>query len=263
MRVGGAIVMVLAAAACTTVNVDPVPTNGGSGALPAAGSGGSGGSGGSSGSGGGGAGGSTTARAGSGGTGSGSAGGTSPIIGSGANGGSGSDGNDGDAGLGELGDGAAVAGNLISNPGFELGLTAWTAKFGGTLARTTDEAYAGEYSAKLSGRTAIYQGVFYNMTGLVTSGTSYTAIAHAYTTDGTATTANLKLTALLSCAGEIDSRYVTVRSLTSSTTAWSELSGSFPIPASGACSLNEAFLYVEGPPGNFDLYVDDVSLVAN
>jgi hypothetical protein len=257
--------MVLTAAACTTVNVDPIPAEGGTGgALPVAGAGGTGGSAGASGggsgasSGSGGAGGSGT---GSGGTG-GSTGGTTGIIVVGA-GGSANGGSDGDAGV-EQGDGAAPAVvNLISNSDFEAGLPPWSAKFGGTLALTTEPVYRGAHSAKLTGRTEDYQGVFHDITGLITPGATYTATAFAYTSNGTAATALLKLTARLLCLGLGGETYLTIRSLTSSVTNWSELTGQLPIPTPDACSVTEAILYVEGPASGFDLYVDDVTLVEN
>lgn len=261
----GAIVMVLTAAACTTVNVDPIPAEGGTGgALPVAGAGGTGGSAGASGGGAGGSsgsGGSGGSRAGSGGTG-GSTGGTTGVIVVGA-GGSANGGSDGDAGV-EQGDGAAPAVvNLISNSDFEASLSPWTAKFGGTLALTTEPVYRGAYSAKLSGRTADWQGVFHDITGLITPGATYTATAFAYTSNGTAATAILKLTARFLCLGEVAERYVTIRSLTSSVTNWSELTGQLPVPIPDACTVTDATLYVEGPATGFDLYVDDVTLIEN
>jgi hypothetical protein len=256
--------MVLTAAACTTVNVDPIPAEGGTGgALPVAGAGGTGGSAGASGGGAGGSsgsGGSGGSRAGSGGTG-GSTGGTTGIIVVGA-GGSANGGNDGDAGLEQDGAAPTVV-SLISNSDFETSLSPWSAKFGGTLALTTEPVYRGAYSAKLSGRTADYQGVFHDITGLITPGATYTATAFAYTSNGTAATAILKLTARFLCLGEVGERYVTIRSLTSSVTNWSELTGQLPIPIPDACAVTDAILYVEGPAAGFDLYVDDVTLVEN
>jgi hypothetical protein len=179
---------------------------------------------------------------------------------------SGSGGAAGSSGISSRGAGFADAGgavgtgeNLIENPGFEAGLTPWTAVFGGTLAVTTEQAHAGLHSGKVSDRTYDYQGVHYDLTSLVSPGASYAASAFARVGNGTGAT--LKLTAQLTCSGETNPRYSTLQEVTNaSDSAWSALGGTLAIPTSSDCALVHLLLYVEGPPAGYDLYVDDVSV---
>ena len=260
--------------ACGQVSSNPDDSAGGSGGSLAGASSGSAGVPGSGGSTAGNAGSSGSGGSAAGDAGSSGSGGNSGNAGSSGAGSSGSAGSGGnlDAGPGDAGneaspdaaslDGGTLLGNLISNPDFELGVLPWTAYFGGTLSATTEQAHSGLQSAKLTGRTqGAYQGVHYDLTDLVTPGASYAVTAFARIANGATNTATLKLTARIKCSTLADA-YQPVRQLTGTDSSWTDLSGTLVVPTSDVCDLVEILLYVEGPPINYDLYVDDVSVTA-
>jgi endo-1,4-beta-xylanase len=145
--------------------------------------------------------------------------------------------------------------NLISNSDFESGILPWTAAFGGVLSVTTEQAHGGLQSAKVTGRTADYQGAHFDVTDFVTPGSSYTLTAFARIA-GASPTASVKTTARIKCATLTD-EYRPIRNLTANDSSWTELTGTLAVPS---CTLIELLVYVEGPPAAYDLYVDDVSM---
>jgi len=244
---------------------------GSSGSSGAAGNGGTGGSAGSSGSSGSSGSGGSSGSSGSGGTGgSGSGtGGSSGTAGSSA-GSSGSGGSISDPDAGSDPDAALSDGavppvqNLISNSDFESGIAPWTPAFGGTLAVSAEQARSGLQSAKVSVRTADYQGAHYDVTDSVTQGVAYTFTAFARMA-GAAATATLKATARVKCATVADA-YLPIRQVTGNDSSWTEVTGTLTVPVlvpgttDVPCTLIQLLVYVEGPPADYDLYVDDVSM---
>ena len=239
-------------------------SSGSSGAAGSAGAGGGAGSAGSSGSAG--SGGSSGGSGGSGssaGTG-GSSGAGGSSAGSSGSGGTSSDpdaGSDPDAALPDGGEPPVQ--NLISNSDFESGIAPWTAAFGGTLAVSTEQARSGLQSAKVSGRTQDYQGAHYDVTDSVTAGASYTFTAFARIAGATAT-APVKATARVTCSG-VSANYLPIRQLTANDNSWTEVTGTLTVPTlvpgtSDPCTLVELLVYVEGPPADYDLFADDVSM---
>lgn len=155
--------------------------------------------------------------------------------------------------------GVCVNDNLITNSTFEAGFAPWAASFGGTMSATTEEAHSGLQSGKVSARTGTYQGAFFNLTGIVTQGATYSVSVFGRIAG--APTDTLTLTAHSVCGG-VDG-FAPIRSLTGSSTAWTELANTFTVPTVGACAAMTRFeIYLEGPAAGRDIYIDDVVLNA-
>ena len=68
---------------------------------------------------------------------------------------------------------AAVAENILTNPGFESGTTGWSA-FGGSFTTSSEIKRSGTYSGKSYNRTGKWNGLQQNMMGKMESGKTYT-----------------------------------------------------------------------------------------
>ncbi len=243
---------------------DATGGSGGSGGTGA--SGGSGGTGGGSGGTGGGSGGTGGGSGGTGG-GSGGTGGGSGGTGGGSGGtGGGSGGTGGDAGgaggMGEGGQGGAMPceGNLFEGCGFESGtLEGWSARGGVTLTPTTADAYEGDYSVAVTGRTANWNGIAYNVLGLLETGVNYQATVYAKVISGGPT--SVRLTRQLNCDDINGDQYVWVGNMDAVDVAdgWVELSGSITLASD--CPAITDLLYVEASEAAAEYYVDEPLLI--
>lgn len=74
--------------------------------------------------------------------------------------------------------GATAITNLITNPSFETGTTGWTSANSATFAVSTDVAYSGTHSIKITPSTSTYSGISFANPG--TTGTQYTYSAYVY-----------------------------------------------------------------------------------
>jgi hypothetical protein len=148
----------------------------------------------------------------------------------------------------------AAGGNLLTNPGFEDGMTGWEA-WGGQLSVVADPVHAGSSSGKASSRTDTWNGGARDILALVEAGKTYQASAWA-TTSGSGQTVALTLKTVCGATEE----YLTLASSTTMVGTWTELSGTLTVPS---CSLQSLMLYVEGPSVGTDLFIDDMSLSAD
>jgi endo-1,4-beta-xylanase len=149
---------------------------------------------------------------------------------------------------------AAPSANLVANPGFEDGLAPWVGR--GSVNLTTNAAgHTGACSARVTARTATWQGVAQSLLGQLRPGARYACSAWART-EG-ATSQVLRLT--FEQRDGAGTRYVGVADATVTNGAWTFLSGTFSLDVAG--DLERLFLYVEGPEAGADLFADDVSVV--
>ena len=159
------------------------------------------------------------------------------------------------------------ASNLVQDGGFEGAALAgdWGVWYtsGTSLSLTTDQAFSGSQSLLASGRVA-NSHPSYNLTSYVSAGTSYAVSAqvmHAGTAEDT-----LRMSAVIACADgtapEGHNTYPWIQSLSNiAPNTWTELSGILDVPA--GCDVTEARIYFEGTSEGVDLYIDDVSVLAN
>jgi endo-1,4-beta-xylanase len=188
--------------------------------------------------GGGGSGGSTTGGAGAGGSASGASG--SSGGGAGGNGG--------------------TEGNLLQGSGFETATNeGWVARGSGVTAEpSTEYAHTGDYSLKITGRSAVWHGTEYNAAALVSEGTTYRIRAWVRLLDGSAAN-TLRLTRQLLPTGVCTANeFSWITSLTVTPDAWVELTGLLMLPA--GCTPTTLLIYVEAADTMVAYYLDDVFL---
>lgn len=136
---------------------------------------------------------------------------------------------------------------LLANGGFESGVEGFYS-FGGTV-ESTSIAHAGSLGARVTSRSASYQGVATTVPDAA-PGNKYRASAWLLSTAGEPLTLTMKV----ACSDHEE--YLQVAS-TMATSTWVKLSGSVTLPT---CDLQRAELYTEGPAAGVDLFVDDMSI---
>lgn len=146
-----------------------------------------------------------------------------------------------------------LAENLIGNGGFENGTTAGWFSWDGTVGVTDTQVYEGSYALALTNRSGNGPAA-YSLTALVEPGSSYN-LSLAVSILG-APNAPVNITQKIECAGSADYSWL---ANTSSVVEgeWTVLSGTLNVPD---CDLTDLLIYVEGPAGGIDVYLDDVQL---
>ncbi|MCR6652035.1 MAG: endo-1,4-beta-xylanase [Cellvibrionaceae bacterium] len=145
--------------------------------------------------------------------------------------------------------------NLMPNGGFENGSTAGWFSWDGSVNATTSPVNSGNYALELSGRGGNGPAA-YSLTSLLVPGNSY-AISMAVTIQG-ATQAPVNITQKIECEGNANYTWL------ANTNAviegeWTTLSGVLTVPN---CQITDLLIFVEGPAGGINIYVDDVQISA-
>jgi len=143
--------------------------------------------------------------------------------------------------------------NVIANSGFETDASGWFGFGAVNVESTTARAHGGSRSARVSGRTANWQGLATSLVGQLTPGASYSLSAWAQVGAGSSP---VSLTLQSACDGGAQS-FTFLAGATANDASWSELQGTLVAPA---CNLTTANLYIEGAPAGVDIYLDDVVL---
>lgn len=143
--------------------------------------------------------------------------------------------------------------NLIANSSFEVGTDGWTA-WGGVLEATRRRAHTGLRSARVSERTEDWHAAVYDVKSLVSPGGVYDASVWARI--GGSESSPVRWTGRTRCEGG-EEQYAPLDAEAGTSSGWTELSGMLVVPD---CALEEAIVYVEGPPAGVDLFVDDAAL---
>ena len=196
------------------------------------------------------------------------AGGASGSSGSGTGGvggsaGSGSVDVGGSAGfIGTLGD-AGPDTNLITDPGFESGLSTWSA-FGNGMVLTWESVgpVAGAHCLRSSGRADAWAGPSYALLGAVTPGATYHV--SGWLRSASAVSA-IKITARYNCSEDpLVQLYSQIVPGATAHNYWGLFEGDVIIPSAASCTLETYFVYPEGAPAGEDIYVDEfrVELIA-
>src|SRR5262249_27371987 len=111
----------------------------------------------------------------------------------------------------------------------------------------------GASSARVTDRTATFQGPVIDLRPLVQTGRGYAVEAWASIS---AASDAVKLSAKIRCAGGAD-QFVTLASGTATNAGWTALTGELGVPD---CALDELSLYVEGPAAGVTLFADDFAV---
>ncbi len=140
--------------------------------------------------------------------------------------------------------------NVLKNPGFENGIEDWADRSCKIEAVTTP-IHSGAKSAKVSGRTAEWQGIKQSLLGKVLNGKTYKISAWVRLENADSDTM-----ISIEQADDKGTVYKNVAKAPVGKTEWVELSGEFTLDASG--TLKTLDVYIEGPPQDVNFFVDDV-----
>ncbi len=151
--------------------------------------------------------------------------------------------------------------NLVANGGFESGaVNGWQSWNGSTLVASTAQAHNGTYSLLATNRPNNAQFAVYDLS--VTPGTTYQVRAWAFHTG--ADPATVRLSGKVECAAETaPSGHNTYPWLDSKVgvppNTWTEYSANLDVPD---CTVVGVAIYFEGTEPGSDVYLDDVSVIA-
>jgi glucuronoarabinoxylan endo-1,4-beta-xylanase len=149
--------------------------------------------------------------------------------------------------------GQAVAQNLLTNPGFETGNTTGWVPFGSpTLTAETSQVHSGTYACSVTGRTASYNGIAQSMVGLLQSGQTYNVSAWVRLNGGTSQTMQLTMQK----TDGSGTGYSAIASGTVTSSAWTQLSGTFTYNPSGTVTALNFYAEVPSSTTN-SYYIDD------
>lgn len=150
--------------------------------------------------------------------------------------------------------GPAAAQNLLTNPGFETGDTTGWFGFGTpTLTVESAQVHSGSFACSVTGRTGTYMGAAQSLVGLLQSGQTYNVSAWVMLNGGTSQTMQLTMQ-------KIDGSgtgYALIASGTVTSSAWTQLSGTYVYNPSG--TVTNLNFYIEVPSSATNsYYIDDV-----
>jgi glucuronoarabinoxylan endo-1,4-beta-xylanase len=143
--------------------------------------------------------------------------------------------------------------NILVNPGFEAGTEGWTDRVC-SIAAVTSPVHSGSHSAKVSGRTATWQGIKQSVWGKMVEGKPYRISGWVRLANAPSATVTLSLEQ----QDDAGTTYHNIASATVTDTDWVQLSGDFTLHLNGTASVLD--VYFEGPPPGVDFYVDDASV---
>jgi hypothetical protein len=144
--------------------------------------------------------------------------------------------------------------NLVANGDFETDVSGWFT-WDGALSSTDTRAHGGSRSLLLTNRSGNGPAAT-SLTTAVTPGGSYDV--SFWVSVGGTTEANVNLTQKIECDGVAQYSWL-ANPVAVADGEWVELTGTLVVPD---CNLTDLLLFVEGPPGGVDVYLDDVSVRA-
>jgi endo-1,4-beta-xylanase len=150
--------------------------------------------------------------------------------------------------------------NLLADGGFENGIAGWSSWNGAVLSASTDAAYSGSQSLRATDRPNTNQFAVYNLTGLVSPGTTYSVSAQALIT-GTDTD-TVRLAAKVECSNppEGHNTYPWLHNRAGVVPGeWTEISAELVIPD---CNVVDVAIFFEGTSPGKDVYLDEVTVLA-
>jgi aryl-phospho-beta-D-glucosidase BglC (GH1 family) len=149
---------------------------------------------------------------------------------------------------------SSTSSNLLTNPGFENGLTPWTGN-SCTITQDAGQKQSGSYSVKASARAAAWAGPVQNIKNvLATNGTGTYTLSAWMKKETTSTTG--KITVMLKYGGV--SYYFGVSAGINST-GWTQVTG--PLNLSWTGTLEDATFYLETVSNQENFFADNCSLI--
>ncbi|HEX7025609.1 MAG TPA: endo-1,4-beta-xylanase [Gammaproteobacteria bacterium] len=152
--------------------------------------------------------------------------------------------------------------SLVADGGFEgAALNGWQSWNGSTLSLSGAQAFAGSQSLSATNRPDTAQFAVYNLTSVVTPGTTYAVSARALQ-DGAAVD-TVRLAAKIECTAETTpaghNSFPWLHNHSGVNPGeWTELSADLVIPD---CDIVDVAIFFEGTSAGVDVYLDEVSVV--
>jgi arabinoxylan arabinofuranohydrolase len=143
--------------------------------------------------------------------------------------------------------------NVLTNPGFEEGITGWAGR-SCEIEAVSSPVHSGSGAAKATGRTEAWQGIKQSILGKVANGKTYkiSGWVRLENSDSDSVTVSIEQ------ADDNGTKYINVAGGAASNTEWTEISGEFTLDAAG--DLKTLDVYFEGPVPEVNFIVDDVSV---
>lgn len=142
--------------------------------------------------------------------------------------------------------------NLLTNAGFESGLSPWQAQAGGTVSASTTSPHTGTQCGRSTNRTATGHGLRQSVMSVAVPARGHIGSAWVRTSSSTPVTVNMVM-------NQNDARGNRFTTLKSAQVAdqWTRIEGYYLYDLNG--TLTTMNLYFAGPSAGVDLFVDDVS----
>ncbi len=153
---------------------------------------------------------------------------------------------------------AALAANVVANPGFEdTDVSDWTPFAGAaTLLRSTDEARSGGASMLVTERTQYYGGPSQDLNGTLVAGRRYEVSAWVKMS----VESESHPAVYIKKVDGSGTKYTQVDTLTVNHDRWTELFGFYDYEPVGAVTELSVYVYVTGTATLVDFWVDDITV---
>jgi glucuronoarabinoxylan endo-1,4-beta-xylanase len=143
--------------------------------------------------------------------------------------------------------------NILVNPGFESGTDGWADR-NCSIAAVSTPVHSGSGSAKVTGRTANWQGIKQSMFGKMVDGKTYQVSGWVRLENAPSATITLSFEQ----QDDSGTKYPNVAGVTATDSNWVQLSGKFKLDVNGTLSVLD--VYFEGPAPGVNFFVDDVNV---
>lgn len=150
----------------------------------------------------------------------------------------------------------------IADPGFENGTTqGWIGAGGTTIEAVTTDFHTGDYSLKVSGRTAPWHSAQYNITDYLRAkgpGMYDVSVFAKFAEGSDMTTITVKIvdSAIPNVAPDWGQKFIKLSNTVG--TDWTEISGELELSWDG--ELTQALIFVESASSTADMFIDDITI---
>jgi endo-1,4-beta-xylanase len=142
--------------------------------------------------------------------------------------------------------------NLLTNAGFESGLSPWQAQAGGTVSPSTTSPHAGVQCGRSTNRTATNQGLRQSVMSVAAPARGHIGSAWVRTSSSTPVTVSM----VMNQNDARGNRFTTMKTAQVAD-QWTRIEGYYLYDSNG--TLTTMNLYFAGPPAGVDLFIDEAS----
>jgi len=157
--------------------------------------------------------------------------------------------------VGTIGD-AGPDTNLITDPGFESGLSTWSTFGNGMVLKWESVGpVAGTHCLHSSGRADAWAGPSYSLLGAATPGATYRVSGWLRTASAVSP---IKISGRYTCSEDsLTQQYSQIVPGATAHNYWGYFEGQVIVPSAATCTLESYFVYAEGAPIGEDIFVDE------